>query len=139
MTQEHTFKEMGQRSYLDSVLDGTLKLQRTQLSINIFLTEKFLGKCWHVFGNREMEYKNYNVKHCTKCGVLNMVQNSDLFTPTGFFLLWEKAQGEEWWKGFKIRYGCWSADADIWVLPEDRINPLTFPILLAEFIGWGKP
>lgn len=113
-----------------------------QLSINIFLTEKFLGKCWHDFkGDTPTHYGR-----CVKCWLTAAYETLperggcvDLFTPSGFFLLWEKAQKEEWWRGFKIRHGCWSEGADMWVLPEERINPLVFPTLIAEYLGWGKP
>jgi len=120
-----------------------------QEAINKFLTEKFLGECWHEFP--EIDLDNPKPSFCRKCGELEFgfvsedenphrlifSDSQDLFTPEGFFLLWEKAQKEEWWKEFlrlhmPFMYQCSNANL------QPIINPLTFPILLAEFLGWKE-
>jgi len=108
-------------------------MNTNQLSINIFLTEKFLGKCWH-------EIDTYYFL-CTKCekstGGKDYItgENLNLFTPTGFFLLWEKAQKEGWWEAFISKHNKIHTMDHIFV---DYINPLTFPTLLAEYLGWKE-
>lgn len=154
MTQEHTLKEMEQRNYLDSVLDGSLKLQRTQLSINIFLTEKFLGKCWHDYAPTFFG-PNFTESTCLKCRHKTSVYTSDeydlgvrsggydLFTPDGFFILWEKAQEQAWWSKFEAEYILKKSYQLITghertTFIRATVNPLTFPALLAEYLGWRE-
>ena len=104
-----------------------------QESINKFLTEKFLGRCWHEqedasFWVNGEEYQYYRCKFCQK-DVRDWGKDKlNLFTPEGFFLLWEKVQkGKPDFKHFVIRHK-----------GLEFINPLTFPILLAEFLGWKE-
>ena len=102
-------------------------------SVNQFLTEKFFGKCWHD------PYPSKIFRQCQKC--LSGEKNIDLFTPNGFFILWEKAQKEEWWDRFIIESD-WPVDSEKdnnWIDYIVAINrPITFPILLAEFLGWKE-
>jgi hypothetical protein len=110
-----------------------------QESINKFLTEKLLGKCWHVPYREydwEPEYK------CSKCQSISWDKNQDLFTPTGFFLLWEKVfevnDEDEYVNEVAGQILRKLGNASFDKVPVRIINPLTFPILLAEFLGWKE-
>jgi len=123
----------------DFILDranNELDTMVNQEAINKFLTEKFLGKCWH-----EPDFTGSGYASSTCCDCNEEVDNQDLFTPTGFFILWEKAQKEEWWDRFIIESD-WPVDSEKdnnWIDYIVAINrPITFPILLAEFLGWKE-
>jgi len=112
-------------------------MNNSQLSINIFLTEKFLGKCWHECDKLVFADPNYStVYSCKNCKEV-WETNADLFTPDGFFLLWEKAQGEEWWAAFR-KYAYKKNIPHFHTFWEKEVNPLTFPTLLAEYLGWKE-
>ena len=131
-------------------------MNTNQLSINIFLTEKFLGKPYRqyfakvrrgedvfdvcrFFSTEEEVWQNY-----PKATGIGIQEAQDLFTPTGFFLLWEKAQGEEWWNEFHQNFVSDKYPDLLQDLNGESqllskvINPLTFPTLLAEFLGWKE-
>jgi hypothetical protein len=115
-----------------------------QESINKFLTEKFLGRCWHEqedasFWVNGEEYQYYRCKFCQK-DVRDWGKDKlNLFTPEGFFILWGKAQKEDWWAYCNGRLiGKWAELKVNTSFIDYVINPLTFPILLAEFLGWKE-
>ena len=127
----------------DFILDranNELDTMVNQEAINKFLTEKFLGKCWH-----EPDFTGSGYASSTCCDCNEEVDNQDLFTPTGFFILWEKAQKEEWWFTFlettkyhQVTQGIRTRVEKTDWLGKALVNPLTFPILLAEYIGWKE-
>jgi len=122
-----------------------------QEAVNKFLTEE-MGKCWH-----EWE-KGYGYFYtCEKCnqefeGRFPYMPN--YFIWEGFGILWNWAKGQEWWytaeieieeegkpRGFIQVYGiveCNSDNIPQWGFPEKYIDPIIFPIKLAEFLGWKE-
>lgn len=114
-------------------------------AINKFLTEKFLGKCWHEWIHKDSYWddilsERVEELECTKCKEEAKYEGYqyNLFTPTGFFLLWEKAQGEEWWDSFLDHIIILNEDQDDTYILSVVVNPLTFPTLLAEYLGWKE-
>ena len=110
---------------------------------NEFLTDKFLGRCWHDWqdlhkckGGQE-EYNVYLYK-CSKCGEVGEDHeyghscfngSPGLFTWDGFGLLWDKVQGKKWFPDF------WTANMEMaWSKPHSIINRLTFPTILMNYI-----
>ena len=113
--------------------------ESTQQSINKFLTEEFLGKpeCDRIGGCLKI-----NCGPTVSCKCDNQFYEN-LFTPEGFFILWEKAQEQEWWlsKPFFhwLLYNRTDLMLDKYKVDMNKfINPQTFPVLLAEFIGWKE-
>jgi len=119
-----------------------------QEAISKFLTEKFLGGCWHEWNAHTRPTSTTFT--CVKCKADEFVYTGedgfarepvqDLFTWSGLGILWEKAQKEEWWDKF-LR----TTMPSICQCSRDNlkfINPQTFPILLAEFLteflGWKE-
>lgn len=120
----------------------TLQQEEIKLSINIYLTDKFLGKCWH--DRKDFSEDGYGTYNCKKCGKRfgghgGSLENKDLFTPAGFFLLWNKAQKEEWWESFLdyVSDNHYKSEDELFLL-KHTVNPLTFPTLLAEYLGWKE-
>jgi hypothetical protein len=115
-----------------------------QESINKFLTEKFLGGCWHEAITDDFEYQGaiYQYLRCEHCGKDWLdITLQNLFTWEGFGILWEKAQEQEWFEDFNSTRGgrvkrvmqcSWN------LVKTDLINPQTFPIILAEFLGYKE-
>ena len=100
----------------------------TQIEVNKIITEKVLGKCWHI----------RSCDACLKCGVqlfvpdgktekgvrrFKIVGNPDFSQWSDYGPLLEKIQGEEWWENFR------------WITAyADTTNPTRGSLALAEFV-----
>jgi len=99
-------------------------------SVNKFLTEKFLNLRDY---QREMSFsEKYQIAYCSQ----------DLFTDKGFFILWKKTfkKNEEGdylnEAAGKILRKLGNASFD--KIPVNIINEITFPVILAELLGWKE-
>lgn len=108
-----------------------------ELTINKFLYSALNLGCWHehVFKASPPQFETmaeHGYVACKHCDSLS--DNQSLFTPDGFFILWEAMQKHRSWLQFEADNGL----NVFHVVKTKIINPQTFPILVAEFLGWKE-